>query len=496
MAVAPQLGHDAAPDRLRHRGRRLPGGAVPAGPGHRRATVRGWSCWPAWTGWTCPTPRRCSPTRRRPSCPSGATCARPCSTAWWRRSATGRSKSRWDAAWALLVRALETGAPDLVVVPATTLAALRRDGLGRPGGDRAARRSGVAVPAGGPGRRPGPRRRGPADERRHGDGHWTSTSSSPPGCTPSGPGPTWRRRCSRCTPWSRGGCRRWPSTGTGGATSRRRSWTGRRWRSWPGCGCTRSRTCCATTTGAATGSRAKHGLTGPGERLRMNIAADCEINDDVFGDGLVRPEGAVEPALLGLPAGQLMEDYLRQFRLGPHTQELAWLDCGSGADGLDREWDLGPDGAHGLSEQERDAVRFRVAQGITGRPGERPEGLAALGGGGVPPAAAVAGAAGRGGPLGGLRRRRGRGLHLRPAVAALGRACPASSCRACGAGRPGSPWSSTPPGRSATPNWAARCSRSPRSPAPWAADATWSPCCRATRRPGSRTRCAAPRASR
>ncbi|MFG2295868.1 AAA family ATPase [Streptomyces sp. NPDC048603] len=36
-------------------------------------------------------------------------------------------KARWDAAWTLLVRALETGAPDLVVVPATTLAALRRD---------------------------------------------------------------------------------------------------------------------------------------------------------------------------------------------------------------------------------------------------------------------------------------------------------------------------------------------------------------------------------
>ncbi|MFJ4988613.1 AAA family ATPase [Streptomyces sp. NPDC088732] len=35
-------------------------------------------------------------------------------------------KSRWDAAWALLVRAVETGAPDLVVVPATTLATLRR----------------------------------------------------------------------------------------------------------------------------------------------------------------------------------------------------------------------------------------------------------------------------------------------------------------------------------------------------------------------------------
>lgn len=106
----------------------------------------------------------------------------------------------------------------------------------------------------------------------------------------------------------------------------------------------------------------------------MNIAADCEINDDVFGDGLARPEGTVEPRLLGLPEGELMEDYLHQFRLGPYTQNLVWLDCGSGADGLTREWDLGPDGAHGLSPQERDAVRFRVAQGITARPGDAPKG--------------------------------------------------------------------------------------------------------------------------
>ncbi|MEU2491100.1 VWA-like domain-containing protein [Streptomyces sp. NPDC007883] len=118
----------------------------------------------------------------------------------------------------------------------------------------------------------------------------------------------------------------------------------------------------------------ERGLTGPAQRLRMNIAADCEINDDVYGDGLALPEGAVRPASLGLPEGELMEDYLRRFRLGPHTQDFAWLDCGSGADGLEREWDLGPDGAHGLSAQERDAVRFRVAQGITGRPGSAPRG--------------------------------------------------------------------------------------------------------------------------
>ncbi|MER6348055.1 AAA family ATPase [Streptomyces sp. NPDC001595] len=36
-------------------------------------------------------------------------------------------RERWEAGWAVLVRALETGAPDLLVAPATALAGLRRD---------------------------------------------------------------------------------------------------------------------------------------------------------------------------------------------------------------------------------------------------------------------------------------------------------------------------------------------------------------------------------
>ncbi|MFD5402178.1 AAA family ATPase [Streptomyces griseorubiginosus] len=40
---------------------------------------------------------------------------------------TRPERARWDSAWAVLVRALETGAPDLVVVPATTLASLRQE---------------------------------------------------------------------------------------------------------------------------------------------------------------------------------------------------------------------------------------------------------------------------------------------------------------------------------------------------------------------------------
>ncbi|NKZ07313.1 hypothetical protein HGB48_26795 [Actinomadura latina] len=118
----------------------------------------------------------------------------------------------------------------------------------------------------------------------------------------------------------------------------------------------------------------EQGENGPGERLRRNIAADFEINDDIYGDALPLPAGAVLPSMLGLADGMLMEEYLRTTSLSGLTPDLAWLDCGSGADGQDRPWELGPDGAHGLSRQQRDAVRFRVAEGIKGRPGDAPEG--------------------------------------------------------------------------------------------------------------------------
>lgn len=118
----------------------------------------------------------------------------------------------------------------------------------------------------------------------------------------------------------------------------------------------------------------EHERHGPGERLRRNIAADFEINDDIYGDGLPLPTGVVLPSLLRLPDGLLMEEYLRTASMSGLAAELAWLDCGSGADGHERPRELAPDGAHGLTRQQRDAVRFRVAEGIKGRPGSAPEG--------------------------------------------------------------------------------------------------------------------------
>lgn len=86
---------------------------------------------------------------------------------------------------------------------------------------------------------------------------------------------------------------------------------------------------------------------GPGERLRRNIAADFEINDDIYGDGLPRPTGAVLPSLLGLSDGRLMEEYLRTSSMSGLAADLAWVDCGSGADGQARPWELGAEGRTG-----------------------------------------------------------------------------------------------------------------------------------------------------
>lgn len=110
-------------------------------------------------------------------------------------------------------------------------------------------------------------------------------------------------------------------------------------------------------------------LTSRSDRLRMNIAADFEINDDAYGDGLPCPAGAIRPHHLGLPTGRLMEEYLPMISVGPRLDRMMWLDCGGGADGADRPWELGPDGAHALNPEEQALVRYRVAQGINGTRG-------------------------------------------------------------------------------------------------------------------------------
>ncbi|WBO67825.1 vWA domain-containing protein [Streptomyces camelliae] len=96
------------------------------------------------------------------------------------------------------------------------------------------------------------------------------------------------------------------------------------------------------------------------DRHRVNVAQDCEINDDLLADGLRLPEGRMEPRLFGLPEGQLFEVYLD--RLPPQVRAP---DCGSGAHGRPSPWEL-PDsaGPARLGEVEAQALRRQTAEAM------------------------------------------------------------------------------------------------------------------------------------
>ncbi|WP_308169808.1 vWA domain-containing protein [Acrocarpospora catenulata] len=94
------------------------------------------------------------------------------------------------------------------------------------------------------------------------------------------------------------------------------------------------------------------------DRLRINIAQDCEINDDLLADHLPLPPGRMEPGLFGLPTGGLFEEYV------PHLpSQTHLLDCGSGAHGHAVPWELG-EGPARLGPVEADALRRQTAEAM------------------------------------------------------------------------------------------------------------------------------------
>ncbi|MFE4797295.1 VWA-like domain-containing protein [Streptomyces sp. NPDC056708] len=93
---------------------------------------------------------------------------------------------------------------------------------------------------------------------------------------------------------------------------------------------------------------------------RVNVAQDCEINDDLIADGLPLPAGRMEPRLFDLPTGQLFEAYLHELPPGPPVHN-----CGSGAHGQPVPWELtGADGPTRLGPVEADALRRHTAEAM------------------------------------------------------------------------------------------------------------------------------------
>ncbi|MGK5554567.1 vWA domain-containing protein [Actinomadura kijaniata] len=96
------------------------------------------------------------------------------------------------------------------------------------------------------------------------------------------------------------------------------------------------------------------------DRVRVNIAQDCEINDDLLDDGLPLPEGRVEPGRFGLDKGLLFEAYLPGVPPQPHRH-----DCGSGAHGDPLPWEIaGPGGPPKVSQVEAEALRRATAEAM------------------------------------------------------------------------------------------------------------------------------------
>ena len=102
----------------------------------------------------------------------------------------------------------------------------------------------------------------------------------------------------------------------------------------------------------------------PATSARWAVATDAEINDDLVGSGLHPPEEPVLPQAMGWQAGLLAEEY---FHTG-HDDSSAEPDCGSGADGIPRPWEMvseQPGGLpKGLSTGERHLLRCQVAREV------------------------------------------------------------------------------------------------------------------------------------
>jgi predicted metal-dependent peptidase len=114
-----------------------------------------------------------------------------------------------------------------------------------------------------------------------------------------------------------------------------------------------------------------------------NTAADCEINDDLTDEGLPLPDDPPHPEKYGLQHGDNAETYYRQMMkpvrsTGSTTNcqpPITNRDCGSGAHGERRPWELpdddgSPGGVPGVDPVKAELVRRECAQKILDRSGD------------------------------------------------------------------------------------------------------------------------------
>jgi predicted metal-dependent peptidase len=103
------------------------------------------------------------------------------------------------------------------------------------------------------------------------------------------------------------------------------------------------------------------------DAARWNVAGDCEINDDLDADSLPLSGDPPLASQYGLPAGESAEIYYDRLPTGGAAQ--TFHDCGSGAHGERRFWELAADdggegGVPGVDRLKAALVRRDVARRI------------------------------------------------------------------------------------------------------------------------------------
>jgi len=116
------------------------------------------------------------------------------------------------------------------------------------------------------------------------------------------------------------------------------------------------------------------------EQVRLNIAMDLEINDDLLKSltrpdddtGPCLPKGALTPRSLQVPVRELFEEYVRD--ITPMMVAAHWTDCGSGAHNGPTPWEDDAAGAHPLGDYEAATIRISVRDAIAAGRGTAPAG--------------------------------------------------------------------------------------------------------------------------
>lgn len=115
---------------------------------------------------------------------------------------------------------------------------------------------------------------------------------------------------------------------------------------------------------------------GIADHRRWNTAGDCEINDDLAAEGLPLPGDPPLPAKYGLLGGDTAESYYKKLTASPRSGRGATSrdaehaqDCGSGAHGERRHWELPADDERedripGVDRLKAELVRREVARRI------------------------------------------------------------------------------------------------------------------------------------